>query len=152
MKKKELIIDRSIPGQVRIGLELIRSTLMSGKGSIRIEIMEHRPRRSDRQNRMYWPCIVEPFSDFLCEQGQFTTPEEAHELIKAKFLKKTKVNPVTGEQFEFAGSTTELNTREFSEFVEHSAFWLHDMFGIKTPSPDDIRKAHHSNCEANNDK
>jgi hypothetical protein len=135
MKKKELIIDRSILAQVRTGLDLIRSILMSGKGSIRIEIMEHRPRRTDRQNRYYWPCFVQPLAEFLREQGDLTEDEEAHELIKAKFLRKTIVNKKTGEVMEYVGSTTDLTTKEFNEYLNRVAFWLADMFGIVVPDP-----------------
>jgi hypothetical protein len=135
MKKKELIIDRSILAQVRTALDLIRSILMSGKGAIRIEIMEHRPRRTDRQNRYYWPCFVQPLADFLREQGDLTEDEEAHELIKAKFLRKTIVNKKTGEVMEYVGSTTDLTTKEFNEYLDRVAFWLADMFGIVVPDP-----------------
>jgi hypothetical protein len=135
MKKKELIIDRSILAQVRTALDLIRSILMSGKGAIRIEIMEHRPRRTDRQNRYYWPCFVQPFAEFLNEQGEQIDDEAAHELIKAKFLRKSIINKKTGEIMEYVGSTTKLNTREFNEFLDQVAYWLADMFGIIVPEP-----------------
>ena len=106
------------------------------KGPYRFEVVQHRPRRSDRQNRYYWPCFVQPFATFLRDQGEFCTDDEAHEVLKYRFLRKSKMNKVTAEVVDFVPSTTSLNTTEFNEYLDRVAAWLADTFGIIVPEPD----------------
>ena len=107
------------------------------RGPHRVSWCRHRPRRTDRQNRYYWPCFVKPFGDFLREQGEMVTDDEAHELMKAKFLRRSVVNPATGEVIgETVPSTTALDTSEFNVYLEQCAYWLADMFHIVVPEPD----------------
>ena len=111
------------------------------EGPYRITVVQYRPRRSDRQNRYYWPCFVGPFADFLRDQGQQVSDDHAHDLIKRKFLHREATRD-TGEVIgAYTESTTQLDTAEFNEFLDRVAYWLHDMFGIVVPDPDDYHEA-----------
>lgn len=99
------------------------------RGVYRVEVCRWRPRRSDRQNRRYWPAMVVPFAEFLREQGQVVTELEAHELIKHKLLRKTWQDPKTGERHDYTQSSTDLNLEEFTAFTQAVECWLSD-FGI----------------------
>ena len=110
------------------------------KGVYRFDIRKYRPRRTDRQNSFYWPCFVHPFGQFLREQGQPVTDDEAHEILKHKFLKREVVDESTGEVMTFTGSTTKLDTKEFNEYLDNVAAWLHDFFGVVMPDPTDYHE------------
>ena len=105
------------------------------RGRHRVEVALYRPRRSDRQNRFYWPAFVQPFAAFLREQGEGVTENDAHEILKMRFLRKTIVDEKTGEAMDYVGSTTTLTTSEFNEYLDRCAAWLADMFGFIFPDP-----------------
>lgn len=132
----ELIVDMSNPRE----RQLVLSKMRDLQGCWRIEMVKYRRRRTDRQNRYYWPCFVEPFSDFLKAQGESVSSLYAHEILKHKFLRKTAVNRETGEAIgEYTRSTTELSTSEFNEYLDQCAAWLLEMFGIQVPEPEVYR-------------
>lgn len=132
MDLKDSIIDFDEPREKGLVLAFIRG--LTGKH--RVEIVRYRKRRSDLQNRLYWVAVVEPFADFLRQQDLDYRPEQAHEILKFKFLKTVCVNPKTGELIaERTRSTTELNTAEFVEYIEKCVAWLADMFDIVVKLP-----------------
>jgi len=110
------------------------------RGKCRVEICKYRRRRSDRQNRFYWPCFVHPFASFLREQGEAITDEDAHEILKHRFLRREVVDDKTGEVMPYTKSTTELTTTEFNQYLDLCAAWLNDMFGFVMPDPQDYHE------------
>jgi hypothetical protein len=131
----EYIVDMSDPHAKAVVLAALRGL----QGRHRIEVKRYRARRTDAQNRLLWAAINAPFGDFLREQGESYTDEDAHCLLKQKFLRETIVNKDTGEVIgERLRSTTELNTAEFSEYVEKCAAYLADMFGVVVHLPGDV--------------
>lgn len=128
----EMIIDLSSPSEKQAVLDALREL----NGMHRITVVKYRQRRTDAQNRYYWPCVVRPFGDFLREQGEGYTDEMAHEFLKFKFLRQTVPNLSTGEVVgERIRSTTELNTEEFAEYLEHCIAYLAETFGIEVAVP-----------------
>lgn len=127
----EMIVDFDRPAdKSRLWAEL--RTL---QGKHRLTVKVYRARRTDPQNRLYWGVVVASLQTFLREQGECYTSEEVHGLMKAKFLRKSIINPVTGEIVgETARSTATLSVDEFSEYLELCVTWLADMFGIVVPS------------------
>ena len=109
------------------------------RGRWRFDVVRFRPRRSDRQNRYYHPCFVAPFGDLLREAGNDFTNEDAHELLKHKFLRAEWLNEKTGELETFTRSTAKLDTREFNEYLDRCAAWLTEL-GIEIPDPADYRE------------
>lgn len=106
------------------------------RGRQRFEIVRYRPRRSDRQNAYYWPCIVEPFAQWLSEHwGESFTADDAHEILKGRFLVREYVDPATGELFTRVGSTADLTTLEFSQYVERARQLLVEYCQIAVPPP-----------------
>ena len=104
-------------------------TLKRLRGRHRVEIARYRKRRSDQQNRRYWGAIIRAFGDFLRENGESITDLQAHELMKHKFLRRTWVDTKTGEAHDYTRSTAELNTAEFTEYMDDCENWLAE-FGI----------------------
>lgn len=106
------------------------------KGLYRVSLEPARPSRSNRANSWYWACIVGSFVQYLNEQDyNITTPDEAHSLLKARFLARTimdKDGKVIGRM---VGSTTDLDTSGFHDYCERCRTWLADFFGIIVPDP-----------------
>lgn len=106
------------------------------RGRQRIEIVRYRPRRSDRQNAYYWPCIVEPFAQWLSEHwGENFTADDAHAILKGRLLVREFVDPATGELFSRVGSTADLTTLEFSQYVDRAKQLLLEYCEIAVPPP-----------------
>jgi hypothetical protein len=130
MAKQEIIVDfSSQDSKARLW-----SVLRSCRGKVRVEMCQHRPRRTDRQNRYYWPCFVMPFCAFLKEQGDAVTDTDAHEVLKGQFLRDTKT--IKGRKVEYVRSTTKLSTSEFNEYLDQCAAFLASYCDIIVPSPD----------------
>ena len=124
----------------------IRAAMMNRikdmRGRWRFDVCRYRPRRSDRQNRYYWPCFVQPFAQYLMEQGHEGVNEDiAHEFLKARYLKRPIVNKATGELMgEYVESTTELDTGEFNEYLDNCAQFLAERCEIVVPDPSDYHE------------
>lgn len=108
------------------------------RGLYRIRVTKYKPKRSDRQNRYYWSIFVKSFADFLRDQGEAVTDNDAHEYLKHKFLRKTIT--AGGERQDITRSTTDLTTAEFNTYLDQCAAWLTDMFGIVLPAPGEYRE------------
>lgn len=107
------------------------------RGRWRFEFIRYRPRRSDRQNAFYWSCFVQPFAVWLREQGNDVTEDQAHDILKHKFLRvETRIG---GEVVSRTRSTTELDTSGFNEYLDNCANWLAEFCGVIVPEPNEYR-------------
>ena len=104
-------------------------------GEVTVTIERARAARSLQQSRWYWGVIV----DLLSEHTGFT-PDEMHEVLKAKFLpKKLSVADQNGEiqgEFVIGGSTTKLGKNDFSDYCEAIRRWAAEELGVVIPDPD----------------
>ncbi len=104
-------------------------------GEVEVIARRKRATRSDSQNKWYWGCIVEGISEHT---GY--TPDEVHELLKAKFIpKKLAIADGNGEikdEFVIGGTTTRLNKLEFGEYCEAIRQWAAQDLDIVIPDPE----------------
>lgn len=128
----EAILDMSNPITKSRVVERIKRL----EGRWRFDVRRYRPRRSDRQNRFYWPCIVQPFGRALREAGNNFTDDDAHEMLKNEFLQVTHVDERTGRRMTCTRSTTKLDTAEFADYVDQCAAYLSAM-DIYVPAPNE---------------
>jgi hypothetical protein len=141
MSTTSLIVDLKIGRERNLLWDLLRRLRDAGK-KVRVTVSEYRKRRTDRQNRFYWPCFVVPFAEWLRAQeqtgplGSLITDQEAHELLKFRFLRVTKYNPKTGEVLgDLVGSTTDLSTAGFNEYLDRCNNWLSKYCGFPHIEP-----------------
>lgn len=121
------IIDFDNPTQSR----LIHDYLRALHGPHRVEVVKYRRRRSDAQNRGYWVAVVHPFAEWMSEQyGEHFDEEDAHLLLKRTFLTKKIRHPKTGKVVEKIGSSAELDTAQFTEYLEKCMKLLAEYCGI----------------------
>lgn len=102
--------------------------IASQAGKMIVVVRKDRKNRSDDQNRYYWGVII----DILGNHFGYT-PDEMHEAIKLKFLRKK-----IGRGPETVGSTTVLDTKEFSELVDKIIIWAQTEFDVKIPLPNEV--------------
>lgn len=89
----------------------------------RIELTPHRAKRSPEQNKLLWAI----YAAIASNTGH--TSEEIHEVMKAKFLPRQVVT-VGDEEVPIVGSSTKLDVKEFSEFVERVQAFASSELGI----------------------
>lgn len=104
-------------------------------GEFIVTITPRKAARSIQANRYYWGVVVE-----LIAEHTGYTPDEIHELLKAKFLpKRLAVCDGNGEvqgEFVIGGSTTKLNKIEFGEFISSIRLWASESLQVVIPDPD----------------
>jgi len=107
--------------------------LLKVSGDLEIEIGPYKPKRSVPANRYYW--------ELLTQAGEQSghTKDELHALMRWKFL-GAKQTEVMGNMFNLLPTTTDLNTKEFSEYVKQTeTYILESGFTIKAcPYYEDI--------------
>ncbi len=127
---KELRPNMDNPKEKMLVIEFVRQLV----GKYRITFREDRPRRSDRQNRYYWPCAVEPLADWLRGHGHAVTEDDAHETLKLA-CNAGYVADKNGEMIAFPKSTAKLTTKEFNEFLDRCKAYLWERYEIMMPEP-----------------
>lgn len=88
-------------------IELFLSTL---EGNVRIMIEKAKKFRSHEQNKLYWRILT-----IIAHETGHTT-DELHEAFKLMFLPRESVK-LGKKTIEIAGSTTDLSTAEFNEYI-----------------------------------
>ncbi len=122
-------------GSVKLNSQRL-DAMLRGRRDCDLEIIIERKHatRSLAQNAFYWSVVVASLSEHT---GY--TPDEIHEILKAKFLPKTRaITDRNGEivgEFVIGGSTTALNKIEFGEYIEQVRVWAAEL-GVYIPDPD----------------
>ena len=95
-----------------------------------VDIKRYRKKRTHSQNKLYWlwiNCIAQ-------ETGN--KPEDIHDYLKDRFLPKREIN-VFGEIKQVSFSTTELNTKQFTDYLNAIDADV-STEGIRLLYPDDL--------------
>lgn len=101
--------------------------------------IEGHKNRSTQQNKYYHGCVLPLVKDGLRDIGyaEIKENEDAHEVLKYLFLKRSIPNEGTGEAIELLGSTTNLSTVEFNLFIDQIIQWAAEYLGIQIPLPNE---------------
>lgn len=99
----------------------------------KIEIKRDRDTRSGKQNKYYHAVIVPMISDYTGFEL-----DEAHEVLKAKFLKYDRIIEATGEIVSCIKSTTDLDTWEFEQFTEQIRRFAAQDLDLIIPLPNEV--------------
>lgn len=131
----------STPGEIRKGKLCVKdATVFSQRlarfkdGAVQITVERKYATRSQKQNRWYWSQVI----GLVAEHTGYT-PDEIHEIYKAKFIPKPMAiadgnGEIVGEVV-LGGSTTRMDTVQFSEFCERIREWAATL-GIVIPDPE----------------
>ena len=106
-----------------------------GSGFVEI-IIRLAGKRSSPQNRYYWGAMLPIVKEGLKGVGIEMSKEQSHELLKYKFLKREFVTS-DGDILQSIGSTTELSTKEFNEYIESIQIWSAEYLNVNIPDPNE---------------
>lgn len=93
-----------------------------------VQVCPAKKNRSSPQNNYLWGVVYA-----LISGHTGYTPEEVHEAMKLKFLRKYTDSPLPSLR-----STTELSTAEFEDYVEKIRQWGSTECNLVIPSPNDF--------------
>jgi hypothetical protein len=127
----ELIVNSDSEKDLSFAREAI--TRLRGSGIYKISIKKHRRDRNLDQNALYHVGYVQPFLEWLVDDcgNESYTHLMAHSILKAMFLQTSVIDPRTGELITYTRSTTELDTKEFSDYLEKIGGFLSRDCGIE---------------------
>lgn len=97
-----------------------------------IHIKVDRETRSGQQNRYYWGVVIKMLSEYTGFD-----PNEMHEDLARRFLSYFKVIP-TGEERTLTRKTSELDTKEFEDYLEQCRRLAAEHFDIIIPLPNEV--------------
>lgn len=107
---------------------------LTGKPVV-LTVSEFRETRSNQANRYYWGVVVELIHDALNDAGWEVTKEGTHDMLKFRFLREDKPIGNDGEFITTIKSTSELDTMEFGEYIEHCVRFAAEYLNTVIPPP-----------------
>jgi len=120
---------------------LDRLDFKDGRRTYAFSVKIHRRRRSLPQNNLYWMLVAaiaaESAGYDLAGRVDKNQKQAVHRHLRNKFLQKHKV-AVFNEPIYLPQSTTELNTAEFTQYLDDIYEWAREEHGIMLPRPDDL--------------
>ena len=118
--------------------KLVKNQFDSLKDGSYLVTIKSKRNRSISQNKFWWGVLIPLVKQGLNEAGynDVRTNENAHEVIKAIFLKKHICN-ADGVALEISGSTTDLTTVEHMELVANVQQWAIEFLNCYIPSPNE---------------
>ena len=133
MAREEIILDFSQPAVKKMVVEHVRTL----KGLYWFECRRCRDQRTLKQNAWYWVSVVKTVRERIAELwGEQYSSEQIHVWMRSMFLKQPIVNHGTGEVMgETVKSTTELDTKEFSDYVDRIIKWAGEVLEVEIPAP-----------------
>lgn len=122
--------------------KLIAEKLPSFNGKrVQIIIQRAKVKRSDKQNRYYWGCVIKEQQDCFFERwGERYDAEQIHDWNKANIWYEEKTNEETGETFKIPGSSTKVSKAEFEERLEKLRKFFYTSFDWIIPLPNENKE------------
>jgi len=107
------------------------------KRIVQVTLERASARRSLRQNRLYWWCIVPSVAEYLSIGRTLPlSDDDAHYVLKRAFL-----GAETTRLGSYPKSTRTLTTEEFSVYCEKIVAHCASEWGLQIPMPDDKEAA-----------
>lgn len=103
-----------------------------------ISVEKWRKKRSNSQNAYYWAVVVKSIHNAFTEAGNDVSEKEVHAFLKSEVGKLNKILVLpTGEVRELEGTTTDMSTGDFMEYVEKCVFWAMETLALTIPLPNE---------------
>jgi hypothetical protein len=130
-------IDREPPMVINLSVVEEKRKLMSHIGTLQglyeVRLKPRKRTRSLDQNAYYWTAFVGPWTEWLRREysDPSITTEQAHITLKCAVLDpRTKVNEETGQALELVPTTHDMDTAQFSIYLDLAAKFLAEFCQI----------------------
>jgi hypothetical protein len=94
-------------------------------------------KRTTNQNSFYWGVVVPSITRAVIETGNEWTDSDTHLMMRNQFLKKSMLINLDGEFIEKIGSTTELDTAQWENYITKIRAWSATVLDITIPMPNE---------------
>ena len=125
----------NIPNRKRLQADLLRFADCSVELTVK-----KKNRRSTQANRYYWGVVVKEVELRLRELGNDVDSDITHEFLKDRFLSTPLIGDGGEKIGELPGSTADLNTDEFTAYIEKIAQWAAESLGLYIPTANEDLK------------
>lgn len=134
---KQIFFGKTVNGVPKISRRNeMQEALLAFEGKeFQITIEKKKKSRSLNQNGYYHAVVVPMVRQGLIDIGTKLTREETHEILKMKFLKKEVVLEETGEILNYTGSSAELTTTQFMDYIAEIQMWAAEFLNVVIPDP-----------------
>ena len=103
-----------------------------------IKLEEIKENRTQAQNRLYWSYISDLTSCFY-DKWIIISKDDLHEWLRQKFIDwKYKINKITWKRMILRKSTTKLNKKEFSDYIDKIEKYIFQTYEIVCPLRTDL--------------
>lgn len=109
----------------------------SGQPIYEVIVKEFKSTRSLCQNRLYWKWLHEISKQYHESGRELYSDEVWHEYMKKTFL-STDISEVRGKFIEMRKTTTKLNTKEFTQYLEDIEHYCGSELHVNLPHPEDL--------------
>lgn len=101
-------------------------------GKYRVEVKKWKKDRSKAQNRLYWMwmTIISDHTGYI--------KEELHTTFRDKYLGYEIKKTVRNKEIKYLRSTTDLDTKEFTDYLNVIELFTNTEIEINLPHPEDI--------------
>lgn len=100
-------------------------------GKYTISVSKQANKRTAEQNRLYRKWLS------LLEEETGNSQDSLHEFFKKKFL-SVELETIFGEEVRRVNTTTTLNTKEFTDYLDKVNAFVASELGIRLPQPNDM--------------
>lgn len=130
-----LVPGQLVSGRLKLNRRRLQDLLRTRRDcEVTVLIEKRHATRSAAANSYYWAGVVGAISEHT---GY--TPDEVHEILKAKFLPKRVAladgNGVVVDELVIGGTTTRLNKLEFGEYIERIRQWAAESLDLVIHDP-----------------
>jgi hypothetical protein len=117
----------------KLRADLFLEALRSIEGPVRLTVERDRPKRSSPQNRYYHGVVLHLIWKGMRDMGAEVSKAEVHEYLKMRFNAVELVNEGTAEVIALPGSTTKLDTGDFSAYVDRCVRFAQEFLNVTIP-------------------
>lgn len=117
--------------------ELVQAAALLPSGTYGATLTRLHNPRTVMQNRYLWAVVYPHVLRGLQDAGwdDFTSVDEVHEFMKARFGATKAVNRATGETVEFPSSTAKMDTGQMSAYIDKVRDFAEEYLGTYIPEP-----------------
>ena len=133
--KRYILRDATIRNRLKVKLDAME---LNPEKPFEVIIRPYKKNRSVAQNSLMWKWLTEIRNKLSEEHGLMCDPEGLKEEFQDRFLGLVTYRCSDGSLAQRLKGTSELNTAEFTEFLNRIEVYANSELGINLPHPEDL--------------